>query len=520
MKSVIRSRSLLRFIVAPAVLVLAAEPLAAQVIRLSAPLPPGGELEVFEVSADGRHVLYTGEQIFDGVSELFSVRPGPYPAPIRLSGDLVAGGDVDRSHVKATPDATRVVYLADQDTDQVRELYSAPLDGSAAAIKLNGPLGPSGQVRSFRIAADSQRVVYRAGPTASGNFELHSVRTDGSTSPVRLDTDPVSGGMVLQYAISPDGARVVYTADRDVDEQVELFSVPIDGSAAAVKLNGALPPGGDVGWIAFRPDSGAVAYTARETLADRTHVYVVPVDGSVARVQVSGSVAVDTNVSSLAFSPDGLRVLYAQLPEQELYTAPADGSLAPTLVSGAETAEVYEPVAFSPDGTRVLYVGWLHPRRRLFVAPVDGSAQGVQLTNEEDFDHSGQEPSILVTSSGQAVFPAFVGIQRAVLSVPIDGSTAPVRLTPQELRPLGFRLTADELHLVFTAYVVFSGGTTALYGAPLDGSQASTLLAGDARADVGAFALVPGSDRIVFRAARHVYLTWLRPERVPRSSVR
>src|SRR5262245_61416898 len=38
-----------------------------------------------------------------------------------------------------SPDGGRVVYIADQDTDQLFELYSAPTDGSQSAVKLNVP---------------------------------------------------------------------------------------------------------------------------------------------------------------------------------------------------------------------------------------------------------------------------------------------------------------------------------------------------------------------------------------------
>ena len=95
----------------------------------------------------------------------------------KLNGALAVGGDVEELQV--SPDGSTVVYRADQDTEQVFELYSVPI-GGGVATKLNGAL------------------------TASGD---------------------VWGG----FQISPDGFTVVYRAVQDTDQLTELYSVPIGG---------------------------------------------------------------------------------------------------------------------------------------------------------------------------------------------------------------------------------------------------------------------------------------------------
>ncbi|MFK7955457.1 MAG: hypothetical protein AB8B96_05120 [Lysobacterales bacterium] len=47
--------------------------------------------------------------------------------PVKLNGPLVEGGDVGQSLVSS--DSATVVYVADQDEDNVREIYSVPIDG-------------------------------------------------------------------------------------------------------------------------------------------------------------------------------------------------------------------------------------------------------------------------------------------------------------------------------------------------------------------------------------------------------
>jgi hypothetical protein len=57
----------------------------------------------------------------------------------------------------------------------VLELYSIPIDGSAAPQKLNGSLVTGGFVFDFAISADSRRVIYRAEHQTDVMFELYSV---------------------------------------------------------------------------------------------------------------------------------------------------------------------------------------------------------------------------------------------------------------------------------------------------------------------------------------------------------
>ncbi|MEM6572969.1 MAG: hypothetical protein AAF736_01770, partial [Pseudomonadota bacterium] len=57
--------------------------------------------------------------------------------PVRLNGLLVEGGDIRSSTI--SPDGAAVVYVADQDIDEVFELYSVSIDGGVP-VKLNEPL--------------------------------------------------------------------------------------------------------------------------------------------------------------------------------------------------------------------------------------------------------------------------------------------------------------------------------------------------------------------------------------------
>ena len=100
---------------------------------------------------------------------LWAALPLQAATNVKLSGVMVASGDV--SEFQISRDGRYAVYLADQDTDGVPELYSVLL-GGGLPVRLN-PIFPFGRaVASFQISPDSRRVVYLADQNTD-NFELY-----------------------------------------------------------------------------------------------------------------------------------------------------------------------------------------------------------------------------------------------------------------------------------------------------------------------------------------------------------
>src|SRR5207244_4314495 len=157
---------------------------------------------------------------------------------------------------RISPDSSRVVYVADAEVDGVAELYSVPLDGSAAPVKLNGALVSGGDVRStcggYAISPDSTSVAYRAHEPQHERF--------------------------APFAITSDSTRVVYMADAEIDGQPELFATPIDGSAAPTRLG--LPRG--FGDYTLCPDGTALVFRTSSFPRGIAQLYFVALDGSVA----------------------------------------------------------------------------------------------------------------------------------------------------------------------------------------------------------------------------------------------
>jgi Tol biopolymer transport system component len=208
--------------------------------------------------------------------DIFSVSIlGPTGSGIKLHA-LGPNSDVDLFQI--SPDSRRVVYCADQDTDQINEIFSVPIEGGTPGIKLNGPLLPDESVVPFfQVSPDSSRVVYVIYRIfALQNRDLISVSMAGPVDGiVNLSTPMTAGGSVRDYQISPDSSRVVFQADKQTAGVYELFSVPLGGPAAAVfKVNGPLATGGNAGLFQISRDSGRVIYIADQDTNDLLELYM------------------------------------------------------------------------------------------------------------------------------------------------------------------------------------------------------------------------------------------------------
>jgi Tol biopolymer transport system component len=253
----------------------------------------------------------------------------------KLAGPFAPGpGGGDVRELRVSPDATRVVYRADEDAFEVFELYAAPADGSVPAVKLNGALAENGDVieGAFAFSPDGARVVYLADQDADDVTKLYSVPSDGSAAPLKLNPPLPLGGDVDGYAghrgfeFSPDGTRVIYAAEQTIDSQPELWSVPLDGSAAPVKLNGSVfsfaPPGFFISSqerVVFRGSSPANGF----------EILSAPLDGSSAPLVLSQFTSLPS-VGVIGLTSDGSQALYGSTQsspqDHRIWIAPVDGS--------------------------------------------------------------------------------------------------------------------------------------------------------------------------------------------------
>jgi hypothetical protein len=363
--------------------------------RLTDPFVAGGRVDELRISANSGSVVYRADQDTDGVRELYRVpltlSPAPDPLTTKLNGPLAPGGDVDQFTL--APDNGPVIYLADQDTDSVRELYRVGLGGAGKA-KLNRTLpsgwnvyspnqGPGDEDLPARVLPDGSRVVYEIGDLVNGRVfhQFYSVPIAGpGNAGVRLDHPPlIPPGEIfaLDYTISADGKRVVYTM---VDQ-----SLPGEPN---------LPPG----WLLSVPAAGPA---------------------SAGRV-IAGPA---TTGFFETLSPDGQRVVY--IDQGNLFSVPITGGTAVRL-NGEEHPGAF--LRINATSTRVVYGASTGSGPALFSAPLDGNGTRYNLTESLD-DAWDVQGEILTPDGARAVYE----VRRGSLDAPFELFSS--RLVPATVPP-------------------------------------------------------------------------------------
>jgi Tol biopolymer transport system component len=323
---------------------------SASEVRLDGALATGpvvGAVREFQISSTGRFVVYCADQDTDEAFELYRVELFGARERRRLTPAFLPGRAVVAAGFAITPDSERVLYVADEDTNDQNELFCVAADGSEAPVKVSGALIAAGDVRtSLATSPDGRWVVYLADAEVDDRVELYSAPTDGSAPPRKLNGPLVLGGDVQEnvgFRISPDGAWVVYRADQEFDRQVELNGVPIDASLPARKLNAPLAGLTSVELdFQIAANSSRVVYRAWHAGSGSTRLHAVPIAGG-APVELSHALTAGHRVLDFLLTPHGARAVYVSNARNsinreitELYSVPLDRSEPPVRLSAPQ----------------------------------------------------------------------------------------------------------------------------------------------------------------------------------------
>jgi dipeptidyl aminopeptidase/acylaminoacyl peptidase len=328
---------------------------------ISGGLPPGTTfIDNYEISPSGTRVIFTGDISDDSdfITQLYSSPIAGTGATVRLNRDLPPDGFVFDFQI--TPNSQRVLYVADQDSFRVFELYSVGVSGGTP-VKLNDEFNINGDVFDFAISPNSQRVVYGADPTTAGVFNLFAASTTVSGQQVQLTDTQATAGDVVVYELAPDGTRAVYLANEDTSGIIELYSVTLGNNADSIKLNLDLPPTANVFDFVISPDSQTVVYIAEQDTAGVAEIYSVPIDGSSDPVKLNTPLVAGGQVYDFEISSNSQRVVYKAdqefLGNVDLYSVPIDGSSDPVRLSSIFTLGGFiSQFVISPNSERVVYI--------------------------------------------------------------------------------------------------------------------------------------------------------------------
>jgi dipeptidyl aminopeptidase/acylaminoacyl peptidase len=207
-------------------------------VRLSAPAPFA--VRDFAIGSNGQ-VVYREE-----VLGLFGPEPSELHAVPASGGTpsvrLTPGRRVESDYTLSP--AGSFVFFRARASGDVTGLYVTRTDGSwDQPMRINGPLPPGRQVVSFQLTPDARQVVYLADERTAGVLELFRRSSAGAS--IAIDDLPQFAD-VTSYRIDPRGRRVFYLADRGEDGREELFAAPLDGRSAPERISDDLVDDGDV----------------------------------------------------------------------------------------------------------------------------------------------------------------------------------------------------------------------------------------------------------------------------------
>ncbi|VAW32095.1 hypothetical protein MNBD_CHLOROFLEXI01-5325 [hydrothermal vent metagenome] len=262
------------------ILITTATSLRADIIRnnISGSMVAGGDVgadPAFQISSDGQYAVFVADKEVDGTADLYSVPVDGSAAPTKLSNALVGTGIENF----AFDNTDNIVYMAQEDNLDVIELYRVALDGSGS-VKINidfvdggGGLLLNRDVEAFQISPASNRIVYSADQDVDDRVELYAVRIVGTNT--KLNDPLVADGDVRpDFKVTLDGLRVIYRADQDANGRDELFTVSIDGGTVD-RLNIPLVGSQDV--FDFKLSTDYVIYRADIDFSLVLELYRVPI---------------------------------------------------------------------------------------------------------------------------------------------------------------------------------------------------------------------------------------------------
>ncbi len=301
----------------------------------------GGKIYSFQITANSQRVVYLADQETAGKRELYSAPIDGSSDPVKISGEIIYGGEVIEFQV--SPNSQRVVYKADQDRVDCLELYSIhviPAEGETP-VKINEAMNSSlNNVYDFQITPNSVGVIYIADQETDNLDELFANLITGGI-PQKLSDTMQEKGDVFDFKITPDSGRVVYMADAIAEGRYELYSVQSTGGNLPVHLNQTLYTGDHVEFFSIAPAPGPdgkirVVYNAYDASLGYSELYsVVVLDGSGWKRLNDPFPSGAENILLFSFeiSPDGDWVVYeaeqATLGINELYRVAIDRSSVP-----------------------------------------------------------------------------------------------------------------------------------------------------------------------------------------------
>jgi hypothetical protein len=439
--------------------------------------PMAGAVNAFALTPDGATAVYIADQDTAGLYELYSVPVGGAPAPIKISDGNSSGVALFR----IAAGGTQAVFLSDARLGGgLNDLYSVPLDGTASPVRLNTTA--QAPVSAVGVAPDGAVVAFFGVDTAFGGgaTEVYRASIGSASSGVQLSDVRATNaaGNVVAADFSANSATMFYACDAGPDDVFQWHSVALSapGPGSDVQLSNAL---NFVSLGVVSPDNTKLIYTADENLAGVLELFSVSLDGG-AKVKLNPSMA-GSGVTSVRVSGDGARVAYLadQLTAGVIEVFGAQVGIAGSGVrlnsplGGTQTADV---ITIGPDGATVLYEADENVAGTfdLLSAPIDASGAPNTLHAMTPPGNAGFFSGLGTPVVGSRAVYSVIGTEVDLYSVPFAGGSAAVQIN-------GAHAAGDTVR---GAFIPTSATRLMAYGVGATGGITETIFAAPIRADL------------------------------------
>lgn len=363
---------------------------SAEPVKVSGTFVAGGAFQqfLFAFSPDGSRIAFVGDKNANDVFELLVAPIDGSAEPISISGTLDASGDVALNRFAWSPDGTRVAFVADKLTDGVNELFVAPADGSSEPVKVSGTLVAGGQVDNFAWSPDGTRLAIRASKETAGRNEIFIADPAGGGEPVKVSGTLAAFAEISSNAEwSPDSTRLAFSGDLLTNGVFEVFVTRADGLGAPVRVSGSSQAFSDIVGFQWSPDAARIGFNMDRNVDNADEVFVAFAAGGSEPTRVSGAYQTDEEAFQVEWSPAGTHLAYFADPDVdgqfELFVAEPDSADNAVKVSGVLAAdEDVFAFAWSPDGAQLAIVGDLETNgvSEVFVTSFIGGATPVKVS--------------------------------------------------------------------------------------------------------------------------------------------
>ncbi|HNP34674.1 MAG TPA: hypothetical protein PKK10_02370, partial [Woeseiaceae bacterium] len=324
--------------------------------------PANSDVQEFAFSPDSSQLAYTSDQDTVGARELYLVDLANPGVPAKLNAPLVPGGIVGIGSI-FSPDGTQLAYAADQDVDGIFEMYLVTVAVPGVSTKLNPDFAAFTQLKQgFSFSPDGNWLLYSADQDIDEVVELYAVDLANPGASTKVNPPFAGNTDMCRGRFSPDSQKIVYCSDEDTDETLELFLVEIGAFGVSTKLNPPLVADGDIRSSDYRfsADSGSIFYRADQDVDEHRELFEVSLASPGVATRINDTMIALGDVFSFELSPDGLSVAYradsAVDTEIELFEVALSAPGMPTRVHPELVGVATESFRYSSDGTRIVYV--------------------------------------------------------------------------------------------------------------------------------------------------------------------